>query len=249
VSISLSGKTALVTGASSGLGARFATVLAAAGATVILTARRKDALDALANQLRAGGGRAETRQLDVTDSASVRAVVEATPGIDILVNNAGISIEKLVTDVTEADYDAVMDTNLKGAWLMAQAVGRQMIARQQGGKIVNISSVLGQMVLSRLSVYAMAKAGVNQMTKALALEWARHDIQVNAIAPGYIKTEINRAFFDTDVGKKMIDRMLRKRVGEPEDLDAALLLLSGPGSRFITGSLLTVDDGQVLKGI
>jgi len=224
-------------------------VLAAAGATVILTARRKDALDALANQLRAAGGRAETRQLDVTDSASVHAVVETTPGIDILVNNAGISIEKLVTDVTEADYDAVMDTNLKGVWLMAQAVGRQMIARQQGGKIVNISSVLGQMVLSRLSVYAMAKAGVNQMTKALALEWARHDIQVNAIAPGYIKTEINRAFFDTDVGKKMIDRMLRKRVGEPEDLDAALLLLSGPGSRFITGSLLTVDDGQVLKGI
>jgi len=249
VSISLSGKTALVTGASSGLGARFATVLAAAGATVILTARRKDALDALADQLRAAGGRAETRQLDVTDSASVHAVVETTPGIDILVNNAGISIEKLVTDVTEADYDAVMDTNLKGVWLMAQAVGRQMIARQQGGKIVNISSVLGQMVLSRLSVYAMAKAGVNQMTKALALEWARHDIQVNAIAPGYIKTEINRAFFDTEVGRKMVERMLRKRVGEPEDLDAALLLLCGPGSRFITGSILTVDDGQVLKGI
>lgn len=245
----LSGKTALVTGASSGLGARFATALAGAGAHVVLAARRMDALDALAAQLRAAGGQAETRALDVTDPGSVRAVVEATPGIDILVNNAGISIEKLVTEVTEDDYDAVMDTNLKGVWLMAQAVGRQMIARQQGGKIVNISSVLGQMVLTRLSVYAMAKAGVNQMTRALALEWARHDIQVNAIAPGYIKTEINRAFFDTEIGRKMIDRMLRRRVGEPEDLDAALLLLCGPGSRFITGSVLTVDDGQVLKGI
>ncbi len=245
----LSGKTALVTGASSGLGARFATVLAAAGAHVVLAARRQDALDALAAQLRAAGGNAETRALDVTDSASVRAVVEATPGIDILVNNAGISIEKLVAEVTEDDYDAVMDTNLKGVWLMAQAVGRQMIARQQGGKIVNISSVLGQMVLTRLSVYAMAKAGVNQMTRALALEWARHDIEVNAIAPGYIRTEINRAFFDTEIGRKLIDRMLRRRVGEPEDLDAALLLLCGPGSRFITGSVLTVDDGQVLKGI
>ena len=245
----LIGKTALVTGASSGLGARFATVLAGAGAHVVLAARRKDALEKLAATLRTAGGNAATRALDVTDSASVRAVVEATPGIDILVNNAGISIEMLVPEVTEDDYDAVMDTNLKGVWLMAQAVGRQMIARQQGGKIVNISSVLGQMVLSRLSVYAMAKAGVNQMTRALALEWARHDIQVNAIAPGYIKTEINRAFFDTDIGRKLIDRMLRKRLGEPEDLDAALLLLCGPGSRFITGSVLTVDDGQVLKGI
>ncbi|MDA0369290.1 MAG: SDR family oxidoreductase [Proteobacteria bacterium] len=247
----LTGKRALVTGASSGLGARFAEILAADGAEVLLAARRVDRLTSLVASITAGGGKASPLELDVTDPGSVSASVAAAfgdGGVDILVNNAGISIEKRITDFTLDDYDRLMGTNQRGAWLVAQAVGQGMIARGQGGKIVNIASVLASSVLTGLSLYSMSKAAIVQMTRSMALEWARFDIQVNALAPGYIETEINTGHFNSEAGKKQIEKLLRKRVGHPRDLDGALRLLVASDSNFITGSVITLDDGQTLKG-
>jgi len=249
---SLKGKRALVTGASSGLGARFAEVLAADGAEVLLAARRVDRLTSLVESITAGGGRAKAVELDVINSDSVTKAVDAAfkdGGVDILVNNAGISIEKRVTDFTLDDYDRLLGTNQRGAFLTAQAVGKGMIAREQGGKIVNIASVLASSVLTGLSLYSMSKAAVIQMTRSMALEWARFDIQVNAISPGYIETEINTGHFNSEAGKKQIAKLLRKRVGHPPDLDGALRLLVSPGSNFVTGTNITVDDGQTLRGL
>ena len=248
----LKGKRALVTGASSGLGARFAEVLAADGAQVLLAARRVDRLASLVASIGAAGGDALAVELDVIAPGSVASAVAAAAdggGIDILVNNAGISIEKRITDFTLDDYDRLMGTNQRGAWLAAQAVGQAMIARGQGGKIVNIASVLASSVLTGLSLYSMSKAAVVQMTRSMALEWARFDIQVNAIAPGYIETEINTGHFNSEAGKGQIAKLLRKRVGHPRDLDGALRLLVSPQSNFITGSVITIDDGQTLKGL
>ena len=248
----LKGKRALVTGASSGLGARFAEVLAADGAQVLLAARRVDRLASLVASIGAAGGDARAVELDVIAPGSVASVVAAAAdggGIDILVNNAGISIEKRITDFTLDDYDRLMGTNQRGAWLAAQAVGQAMIARGQGGKIVNIASVLASSVLTGLSLYSMSKAAVVQITRSMALEWARFDIQVNAIAPGYIETEINTGHFNSEAGKGQIAKLLRKRVGHPRDLDGALRLLVSPQSNFITGSVITIDDGQTLKGL
>ena len=248
----LKGKRALVTGASSGLGARFAEVLAADGAQVLLAARRVDRLASLVASIGAAGGDALAVELDVIAPGSVASAVAAAAdggGIDILVNNAGISIEKRITDFTLDDYDRLMGTNQRGAWLAAQAVGQAMIARGQGGKIVNIASVLASSVLTGLSLYSMSKAAVVQMTRSMALEWARFNIQVNAIAPGYIETEINTGHFNSEAGKGQIAKLLRKRVGHPRDLDGALRLLVSPQSNFITGSVITIDDGQTLKGL
>jgi len=248
----LAGKRAIVTGASSGLGARFAEVMAADGAHVIAAARRADKLDDLVTTITGQGGSAESVSLDVTDATDIEQVVSAAAeggGIDILVNNAGISIEKRATDFTVEDYDRLMNTNQRGAFLMAQNVGRAMIARGQGGKIVNIASVLATSVLAGLAIYGMSKAAVVHMTRTMALEWARFDIQVNAIAPGYIETEINSAFFKTEPGQKMVSRMLRQRLGQPKDLDGLLRLLVSGDSDFITGSVFTVDDGQTLRGL
>lgn len=248
----LKGKRALVTGASSGLGARFAEVLAADGAQVLLAARRVDRLTSLVASIEAAHGDARAIELDVADPGSVASAIASAidgGGVDILVNNAGISIEKRITDFTLDDYDRLMGTNQRGAWLVAQSVGQAMIARGQGGKIVNIASVLASSVLTGLSLYSMSKAAVVQMTRAMALEWARFDIQVNAIAPGYIETEINTGHFNSEAGKGQIAKLLRKRVGHPRDLDGALRLLVSPQSNFVTGSVITVDDGQTLKGL
>ncbi len=250
---SLDGKTALVTGASSGLGRRFALTMARAGAKVAVTARRADHLNELADEIAGFDGRAMPICIDVTDSASVQAAVDAAETelgpLAILVNNAGISIENWITEFAEPDYDAVMDTNVKGAWLVAQEVGRRMIRHGQGGKIVNLASVLADAVLPTLSVYSISKAAVVQMTRAMALEWARHDIQVNALAPGYIETEINREHFQSKAGKAQIARTLRRRLGQPSDIDGALMLLVSEASNFMTGSVITVDDGLTLKGL
>ena len=249
---SLKGKRALVTGASSGLGARFAGVLAADGAEVLLAARRVDRLTSLVRSITAGGGSAITVELDVSNPEAIACAVDAafkSGGIDILVNNAGISIEKRVVDFTLEDYDCLLGTNLRGAFLTAQAVGRGMIVREQGGKIVNIASVLASSVLNGLSLYSMSKSAVIQMTRSMALEWARFDVQVNAISPGYIKTEINAVHFDSEAGQKQIAKLLRKRVGHPPDLDGALRLLVSPSSNFLTGTNITVDDGQTLRGL
>jgi hypothetical protein len=246
----LDGKTALVTGASSGLGWRFATTLAAAGARVALAARRTDRLEALKAEIERAGGRAHALAMDVTDVASVRAGVaaaEATLGpLDILVNNSGVSVTKRAGEVEETDYDFVMDTNARGAFFVAQAAGRAMIAGKRPGRIVNIASSAGLRALGQLSVYCMSKAAVIHLTRALALEWGRYGINVNALCPGYIETEINRDYWQTDAGRKLVGMLPRRRVGKPEDLDGLLLLLASEQSGFVNGAVIAADDGLSL---
>ncbi len=246
----LDGKNALVTGASSGLGRRFASVLAAAGARVAIAARRTDRLATLQAEIERAGGRAHTVALDVTDVAAVRAGVAAAAAalgpLDILVNNSGVSVTKRAGEMEEADYDFVMDTNAKGAFFVAQAAGRAMIAAGRPGRIINIASAAGLRVLGHLSVYCMSKAAVIHMTRALALEWGRYGINVNALCPGYIATEINRDYWDTDGGKKLIGMLPRRRVGQPEDLDGLLLLLASEHSGFVNGAVIAADDGLTL---
>jgi NAD(P)-dependent dehydrogenase (short-subunit alcohol dehydrogenase family) len=244
----IAGKVALVTGASSGLGERFARVLAAAGAKVALAARRVERLEALAAELRAGGAEVLAVGMDVASVASVQAGAAAVLGglgpIDILVNNAGISIQAKLEAVTEDDYDAVMDTNLKGAFFLAQAAAKQMMAAKREGRIVNIASIAGMRAIGQLSTYGMSKAALIQMTHAMAREWGRHGINTNAIAPGYIATEISAEFLKTEVGAKWVGSLPRKRMGEARDLDGLLLLLSsGEAARFINGSVMVADDG------
>ena len=245
--IDLSGKVALITGASSGLGARFAKVLASAGATVALAARRVERLKELRAEIDADGGEAHVYQLDVTDLASVRGCIARVEQdfkkIDILVNNSGVSATARITDTTEEDYDFVMNTNAKGAFFVAQQTAKVMIAQKTAGRIINIASVAGMKVMSQLSVYCMSKAAVVHMTRAMALEWGRHGINVNAICPGYIVTEINAAHFETEAGQKLVSLLPRRRAGKPEDLDGILMLLASDESRFVNGTAITADDG------
>ena len=253
IEVNFNGKVALVTGASSGLGARFAKILAEAGAQVVLAARRVDRLKELRAEIESNGGAAHLVALDVTDYASIKSAIahaetEAGP-IDILINNSGVSSTQRLVDVTPEDYRQVMDTNLQGAFFVAQEAAKRMILRAKGDpsrqhRIINIASVAGLRVLSQIGVYCMSKAGVVQMTKAMALEWGRHGINVNAICPGYIETEINREYFQSEGGQKLIDMLPRKRIGYPEDLDGLLLLLSADESRFINGAIITADDGM-----
>jgi NAD(P)-dependent dehydrogenase (short-subunit alcohol dehydrogenase family) len=249
ISIDLSGKTALVTGASSGLGRNFALVLAKAGARVALAARRGDRLAALAGEIAGFDGRAMPLCMDVCDPSSIRAAIERAEDelgpVQILINNAGLSVQKKIVDVAVADFDLVMTTNVRGAFFVAQEVARRMIARGGGGRIVNIASVAGFRPLGELGVYAMSKAAVIMMTKAMALEWGRFGINVNAICPGYIETEINRDYFRTPVGQKLVAKLPRRRVGQPKDLDGLLLLLASDNSDFINGASIVADDGSL----
>lgn len=243
----LDGKVALVTGASSGLGAHFARVLAQAGAAVGVGARRKERLDGLVAEIGEAGGRAHSVSLDVGDVAQVQACVteveESLGPVDILVNNAGVTAPNALHRISEEDYDFVFDTNLKGAFFMAQAVAKSMIERKSGGRIINISSTLSHRVIGQLSIYCMSKAAMDQMTRAMALEWGRHDININAICPGYIETEMNADYWKTEGGQAFLSRFPRPRVGDPSDLDGALLLLAGNEGRFMNGSIVSVDDG------
>ncbi len=247
----LDGKVALVTGASQGLGKRFATVLAERGAKVALAARQVERLDSLKVQIEQDGGTAGAVRLDVTDAASIEACfvqVEKDLGpIDILVNNAGVAVSKSVLEQTEADWDKVVGTNLKGAFFVAQAAARRMVERGEGGAIVNIASVLALEVIGHLAPYAASKGGIWQVTKTMALELARHDIRVNALAPGYIETDINRDFLQGQTGQQMVKKIPKRRFGEPEDLDGALLLLASNAGRYITGSVIVVDGGFMLQ--
>jgi hypothetical protein len=247
VKLSLAGKTALVTGASSGLGDRFAHLLAESGAAVAVTARRIDRLEQLAGKIAQSGGRAHPIAMDVTSVESIRAGVAAAEAalgpIDVLVNNSGVSVTARIGDVEEPEYDLVMNTNLKGAFFVAQAVGRSMIAGKRPGRIVNIASAAGLHPLGQISVYSMSKAGVIHMTRAMALEWGRYDINVNALCPGYIETEINREYWNTDGGRKLLAKLPRRRVGRPEDLDGLLLLLASDQSGFVNGAVIAADDG------
>ncbi len=249
-SYDLTGKVALVTGATSGLGKRFALILAKAGAKVAITGRRVERLAELQKEIETLGGKAASIALDVTDTGSIAACMEQTEAqlgpVDILVNNAGMNVEALPADVTPDGFDTMFDTNVRGAFFMAQAAGRSMIARGQGGRIINIASIGAHTVLPGLTIYCMTKAAVGMMTKSLGKEWARHNINVNAMCPGFIETELNADWFASEGGQKQIRRWPRKRLGLEEDLDGTLLLLASDHSRFITGSLFTVDDGQSL---
>ncbi len=254
-SIDLSGRVALVTGASSGLGAQFARTLSRAGAAVVLSARRVERLKTLRAEIESAGGDAHVVAMDVTDPVSIRAGVahaETEMGtIDILVNNSGVSTTQKLVDVSPEDYDYVMNTNTRGAFFVAQEVGKRMIARSKGaapgtftgGRIVNIASMAGLRVLGQIGVYAMSKAAVVHMTRAMALEWGRFGINVNAICPGYIDTEINHHHWQTENGQKLIQMLPRKRVGQPHDLDAVLMMLCANESHFVNGAVIAVDDG------
>ena len=248
--LNLAGRTVFLTGASSGLGRHMALTLARAGARMALAARRADELEAVAREIEGFDGRALPLVLDVRDADAIEAAVEAAETelgpIHVLVNNAGMSIPKKPEDFTVEDYDRIFGINLRGAWLLAQAVGRRMIAHGSGGKIINVSSLLALKPISRLSLYAMTKAAMNQMTQQLALEWARHDIQVNAICPGYIETEMNAAHWRSPAGQELISRMPRRRVGTPDALDGLMLLLASDQGAFMTGSVIPIDDGQSL---
>jgi NAD(P)-dependent dehydrogenase (short-subunit alcohol dehydrogenase family) len=252
IEVNFEGKVALITGASSGLGARFAKVLAMAGAQVVLASRRIDRLKELRAEIEAEGGAAHVVALDVTDYASIKSAIahaetEAGP-IDILINNSGVSTQQKLVDVTPEEYAFVMDTNLRGAFFVAQETAKRMITRYKGDhkkqhRIINIASVAGLRVIPQLGIYCISKAAVVQMTKAMAVEWGKFGINVNAICPGYIETEINSEHFQTEQGKKLIDMLPRKRVGTPEDLDGLLLLLAAEESRFLNGSIVAADDG------
>ena len=243
----LDGKTALVTGASSGLGRRFAKVLATAGARVAIAARRTDRLDELAREITAAGGTALAVAMDVTRvesiSAAITQVEKGLGPVNILVNNSGVAVDKRLGRFTEADYDKVMDTNLKGAFFVAQEVGQRMIDAKRPGNIINIASTAGLRPFTTLVVYGMSKAGLIYMTRAMASEWARRDISVNAMCPGYISTELNAHHWETDAGKKLIAMLPRQRVGKEEDLDGLLLLLASDAARMINGAIIPIDDG------
>jgi NAD(P)-dependent dehydrogenase (short-subunit alcohol dehydrogenase family) len=245
----LSGKTALVTGASSGLGAHFAKCLGKAGAAVVLAARRADRLQSLQAELAKDKIAAKAIDLDVTSGESVAKALEAAGPLDIVVNNAGISIVKSALDMPEEDWDAVVDTNLRGAWLVAQGAARRWVADKRPGSIVNIGSILGLRTIGHVAPYNASKAGLIHLTQVLAMEWARYRIRVNAICPGYIETEMNSDFWKTPGGQKLIDRIPQRRIGQPEHLDGALLLLASEAGDFMTGSVLTVDGGHTVNSL
>ena len=254
-SIDLSGRVALVTGASSGLGAQFARTLARAGAGVVLASRRLEKLKELRARIEGEGGDAHVVELDVTDHDSIKAAVahaETEMGsIDILVNNSGVSTTQRIQDVTPEDYDFIFNTNVKGAFFVAQEVGKRMLARSRGaapgsftgGRIINIASMAGLKVLPQIGAYCMSKAAVVQMTRAMALEWGRFGINVNALCPGYIDTEINHSHWQTEQGQKLISMLPRKRVGQPQDLDALIVMLASDQSHFVNGAVIAADDG------
>ncbi|MFQ6023968.1 MAG: SDR family NAD(P)-dependent oxidoreductase, partial [Acidiferrobacterales bacterium] len=223
--------------------------LAHAGAKVVLAARRLDNLKALATQIEAEGGQALPVAMDVTELESVSAAFSAAADefgpISVIVNSAGVVSTESALELKERDWNRVIDTNLKGAWLVAQEAARRLVDAGIGGSIINIASIAAFRVAGHLAPYAASKAGLMHLTRALALEWARHDIRVNAIAPGYIETDLNRDFFASPPGQAMIKRIPQRRLGKPEDLDGALLLLASDASRYMTGSAIVVDGGHL----
>lgn len=248
---SLDRRVALVTGASRGLGRHFAGVLAKAGAAVALAARDEALLDEVKTEIEGAGGRAIVVPLDVTSSKSVRACVraaeEALGPVDILVNNAGIAVSKPLLEHSEEDWDRVLDTNLKGAWLMSREFASRCLELRQGGRIINISSLLALRTIRNVPSYTAAKAGLDHLTRTMAVELARFGITVNAIAPGYVETDMNRGFLHSETGKALIGRIPMGRAGEPDDLDGALLLLASPAGAYLNGVVLPVDGGHAVS--
>ncbi|HJU16944.1 MAG TPA: SDR family oxidoreductase [Stellaceae bacterium] len=252
-SFDLTGQGALVTGASSGIGRHLAALLAAAGAAVALAARRVERLDALAQEIKTAGGRALPIACDVTRAGDVAAAIAAAEDglgpLSLLVNNAGVVVSKPLFEHTEEDWDYVVDTNLKGAWLMARAFAHHLVDKKRPGRIINISSVLASRTIGRVPAYCAAKAGLSHLTEVLAMELARYGILVNALAPGYVETDFNRAFFQTDAGKALIGRIPLRRLGQASDLDGAMLLLASPAGAYITGAVLAVDGGHAVAAV
>jgi NAD(P)-dependent dehydrogenase (short-subunit alcohol dehydrogenase family) len=248
----LDGRIALVTGASSGLGAHFAALLAGVGARVALAARRTDKLGPLAERIAAAGGEARVLALDVTDAASVRGCFDelASWGApDVVVNNAGVTVTRPLLEQTEADFDSVLDTNLKGNWLVATEAARRLVAAGLGGSIVNVASILGERVAGGVAPYAISKAAVIQATKAMALELARHRIRVNALLPGYIATDINREFLQSEAGQKLRTRIPSRRFGELSDLDGPMLLLASDAGAAMSGATVAVDGAHLVSSL
>jgi NAD(P)-dependent dehydrogenase (short-subunit alcohol dehydrogenase family) len=252
-SFGIAGQVALVTGASSGIGRHFAALLTAAGVKVVLAARRVERLAELAREIEAAGGQSLPIACDVTRSDDVAAAVAAAENelgpLTLLVNNAGVVVSKPLFEHTEADWDHVIDTNLKGAWLMAREFAQHLVGLKRPGRIINISSVLGFRTIGRVPAYCAAKAGLTHLTHVLAMELARFGILVNALAPGYVETDFNRAFFQTEPGKALISRIPLKRLGQTEDLDGALLFLASPASAYVTGAVISVDGGHGVAAI
>ena len=248
----LDGRTALITGASSGLGAHFAMVLAEAGARVAVAARRVDLLEPLVARIQGLGGQARALSLDVTSQASVRRCfdeLESWGRPDVLVNNAGVTVTRPLLEQTEEDFDRVLDTNLKGAWLVATEAARRMVAAGGAGCIVNVASILGERVAGGVAPYAISKAGVIQATKAMALELARHGIRVNALLPGYVVTDLNREFLASEAGQKLKARIPSRRFGQLADLDGPLLLLASDAGAAMSGATLAVDGAHLVSSL
>ena len=244
----LKGKTAIVTGASSGLGRHFAKTLSAAGANLVICARRLQNLEDLRKEI---DGEVLVLPLDVTSEESVldfySELKKSVGSADILINNAGTSDPKRFKDLDEKSWNYVLETNLNGAYRVAKNFTDSLIKENKPGSIINIASILGLRVGLNLASYATAKAGLVQLTKSMALELARSNIRVNAIAPGYILTEINDDFFATEEGQSYIKNIPMKRLGLESDLDGVLLLLSSDASAFMTGSIIPVDGGHLIN--
>jgi NAD(P)-dependent dehydrogenase (short-subunit alcohol dehydrogenase family) len=249
VSFSLEGKVALVTGAAGALGEQFARSLGQAGAAVAVAGRRLEPLQRVASQLHAEGIKAVAVSIDVTDQASVSTgfdTIEQTLGtVDVVVSNAGIATTKSAIKLTLDEWQQVIDTNLKGSWIVCSQAAQRLVKAGKPGSIINVTSILGHRVGGAVLAYTTAKAGLEQMTRALALEWARYGIRVNALAPGYIETDLNRDFFGTDAGKAMIQRIPQRRLGTPRELEGALLLMASDASSYMTGSSIVVDGGHL----
>jgi NAD(P)-dependent dehydrogenase (short-subunit alcohol dehydrogenase family) len=242
-----SGKVAVVTGASSGIGIHFAKLMATTGAQVIVMARRFDRLERLVEDIESAGGQARAIKVDVSDAAQVRRAFESIERVDIIVNNAGVAGRSSSLDCSESEWRWTFDVNVHGVWFVAQQAALKMIAAKSGGTIVNIASITGVRPGVSATAYSTSKAAVIQMTRSLATEWARHNIRVNAIAPGYFETDLNREFLHSDYGQRMTKRIPQRRFGRLEELDGTLLLLTSEASSFITGAIIEVDGGHLVS--
>lgn len=253
ITADLSGMTILITGASSGIGAHFAQMTASRGAQVVVTARRRDKLEELVAAIAAKGGKAHAATIDVTNATSIRdgvaAAVKVAGPIHALINNSGVAPGRPLLNESAEAWDEVIATNLSGARHMAVEVARQMVEQKSGGTIINMASILGLRQGGHVTAYATSKAGLVQLTKQMALEWARYGIRVNAIAPGYIETPMTAAHFDTEAGKQQLQRIPMRRLGQVEDLDGPILLLLSPSSSFMTGSVLVADGGHLISSL